>query len=205
MNSLDLIKLQISLEYQLDAQGCLVPFPGSGEQAWYIVYRYTGGYVPYLNHTLPLVVSQALLELGPAKAFDRPGEVVNLISQLHQTCRGGEDIFWSGYFPHPPEQDGSPVVTMEGEACVVRVGEKVVCKAVSIRQNECCAEVYVETAPEYRRQGFGKQAVAAWAIQVNEWGLVAFYSYRKTNLPSANLARKLGVVWYADAVAFEPE
>ena len=39
MDPIDLIHLQITLEYALDASGRLVPFPGSSEQGLYIVYK----------------------------------------------------------------------------------------------------------------------------------------------------------------------
>ena len=53
MDAIELIRLQITLEYALDGAGRLVPFPGSSEQGLYIVYRYAGGYIPYFSHRLP--------------------------------------------------------------------------------------------------------------------------------------------------------
>jgi predicted GNAT family acetyltransferase len=81
---------------------------------------------------------------------------------------------------------------------------KIVCRACSIRQNERCAEVYVATLSNYRRRGFGRQAVAAWAKQILDSRRVPFYSYRANNTPSAGLASSLNVTWYANVVAYEP-
>ena len=74
-----------------------MPFPGSTEQALYIVYRYSQGYVPYFNHRLPPELRQWLLELGPKRAFNQPDEVIKLISEFHQPCNGGDEVFRSGY------------------------------------------------------------------------------------------------------------
>jgi hypothetical protein len=49
MNYLDLIELQVHLEYQTDGEGLLVAFEGSNEQAYYQVYQYREGYIPYGN------------------------------------------------------------------------------------------------------------------------------------------------------------
>jgi hypothetical protein len=51
MQPLDLINVQIRLEYVLDTEG-LVPFPDSSEQALYIVYRHAGGTLSFFNQKL---------------------------------------------------------------------------------------------------------------------------------------------------------
>jgi predicted GNAT family acetyltransferase len=96
------------------------------------------------------------------------------------------------------------VVIRVEHAWVVKDNEQVVCRAISVRQNAECAEVYVETHPNFRRRGYGRQTVAAWAHDILSSGRVPFYSYHLSNNSSANLARSLGVVWYADLVAFVP-
>jgi FR47-like protein len=200
----DLINLQIGLEYQLDACGCLVPFLGSSEQAWYIIYRYAGGDITYFNHLVPAKVRHELLALGVAEAFDHPARVRKLISQLYQPCEGGGDVFWSGYFNRLPCADEFPDVVTDGGAWMVNVDGEVASRAISIRQDDQSAEAYVETGPRFRQRGLGRQVVAAWAHQVMKSGHVAFYSYRLGNTPSAALAESLGVKWYAAAVSFEP-
>ncbi len=198
----DLIKLQINLEYQLDREGLLVPFPGSSEQALYIVYRSDKGYTHFFSYLLPLEIRWALLVLDPKHAFDQADEVIKLISNPNQQCTGGEDIFWSGYFSKTPEEEDCLEVIHQAGHWVINVDDRTVCQAMSIRQNECCAEVYVETLADYRRRGYARQAVAAWAIDVLNYQRVALYSYRKQNQPSAALARSLGIEWFADVVAY---
>lgn len=203
MRSIDLIHHQIILEYELDINGLLVPFPGSTEQALYIVYRYSQGYVPYFNHRLPTKLRQWLLSLGPKQAFNQPGEVIKLISEFNQPCDGGDEIFRSGYFTMLPELDELPVFIRERDAWVVKVNGRVVSKTISIRQNTECAEAYVETHPDFRNRGYGRQTVTAWARDIINSGRVPFFSYNLSNIASTALASCLGIVWYADVVAYE--
>jgi hypothetical protein len=202
MRSIDLIHHQIILEYELDVDGLLVPYPDSTEQALYIVYHYSQGYVPYFNHRLPTRVRQWLLSLGPKKAFNHPGEVINLLIECHQPCRGGDEVYRSGYFTTLPELDELPLFTQEKDAWVVKVNGRVVSKAISIRQNTDCAEAYVETLPEFRNRGYGRQTMTAWARDILNSGRVPFYSYNLCNIASAALAGKLGVRRFADVVVY---
>jgi hypothetical protein len=202
MESLDLIGLQIRLEYQVTSDGLLAPFPGSSEQAFYLVYRYSGGYISYFNYMLPTELRQQLLTIGPAQAFTHPGKVNKLISEFFQLCRGGKEVFWSGYFTNPPGHSEFPDVIREANDWVVEVEEQVVCRATSVRQNTSCAEAYVETQPVYQRRGYGRQATAAWAHDILRSGRVPFYSYRLANSASAALAKSLRVEWYADVVGY---
>jgi hypothetical protein len=204
MEPLDLIQLQISLVYQLGPDGLLLPFPGSTEQAWYLVYQYSQGYVPYFNTELPSHVRQQLLALGPKTSFEDPEKVRKLIDSSHQPCAGGDVMFWSGYISQPPEPEAYRLATRKDSDWVVEKNGKVVCHACSVRQNEQCAEVYVETLPNYRRRGFGRPAVAAWAKHILDSRRVPFYHYRANNTPSAGLASSLNVTWYANVVAYEP-
>ncbi len=203
MKPIDLILLQINLEYRLIQDGRLVPFPDSTEQALYIVYRHTLGTVHFFNHQLPRKACQRLIALGPAKAFDHPDEVIGLISESYMPCRGGDGVYWSGYFAQMPKPDEFPAVTREEGAWVVKVDGQIVSKAFSVRQNVDCAEVYVETLPDYRCRGYGRQTVAAWARDILNNGQVPFYSYHQSNRASGALAGSLGVEWYADVVAYE--
>jgi GNAT superfamily N-acetyltransferase len=204
MNSPDFILLQISLEYELDAESLLVPFNNSSEQAYYVVYQYASGFLPYYNHELPAEVRTQLDSLGVQAAFTHPEEVRQLISYSYLPCKGGEDIFWSGHFPRLPELGEQPELCHNGDAWSIMPGELEVSRAISVRQNERCAEVYVETLPAYRRKGYARQVVAAWVRDIMDRGRVAFYSYKTRNIASAALARSLGVEWYADVIAFEP-
>jgi hypothetical protein len=142
--------------------------------------------------------------MGPDEVFSLPGEVRKLISERYHPCRGGEEVFWSGYFPKTSDPAGFPDVIQEGNDWVVEVEEQVVCRATIVRQNTSCAEAYVETQPVYQRRGYGRQVTAAWAHDILRSGRVPFYSYLLANSASAALAKSLRVEWYADVVGYEP-
>jgi hypothetical protein len=193
MEAMDLIKLQIGLEYQLSPQGWLIPFAGSSEQAWYIVYRYEVGHVAYFNHRLHIKVRSKLTTLGPEQAYAYPGDVRGMINEHHKFLETHNRIYWSGYFSRLPQSDVFTDATKEDGAWVIKLEERVISRAISIRQNEQAAEAYVETQPGFKRRGFGRQVVAAWANECANHGQVPFYSYDLTNQASAALAKSLGV------------
>jgi len=200
MNPNDLVRLQITLEYDLNKSGRLVPFPGSTEQGLYIVYRYPGGYIPYFNQCLPEALCDKLRNLGGEQAFEAPQAVVWLM-QRYLPCHF-EGRFVSVYLPHLPEPGKFSRVVQQGEQFVILEDGKPVCRAWSERSNAQCAEVAVETHADHRRKGCARQAVAAWAHNVISSGRVALYSYKAENRPSQALALSLGAVWYAEVVSF---
>ena len=200
MDPLDLIHLQITLEYQLDLAGNLVPFAGSSEQARYIVYKYSGGYRWYYRYDLPTQVRSQLAEQDPDNAFEQPEQVINILSQDGSVDPSGP--FISGYFDHKPAVSEPLQLKLLDGCFVIVVDNRPVAWAGSERNNTACAEVAVETLLEFRRRGFARQVTAAWANHILHQGLVAFYSYHADNLPSQALANSLGVVQYAECMAF---
>ena len=139
MNPIDLIRLQITLEYDLDKAGRLVPFPGSTEQGLYIVYRYPGGYIPYFNQCLPEALCERLRNLGGEQAFEAPQAVVWLM-QRYLPCHY-EGRFVSEYLPRLSEPREFLQVVKQDEQFVVLDGDKPVCRAWSERRNAQCAKV----------------------------------------------------------------
>jgi RimJ/RimL family protein N-acetyltransferase len=73
----------------------------------------------------------------------------------------------------------------------------------SSRENDRCAEAWVETDPAYRRRGFARDVVVAWACAARANGKVAFYSHDEDNASSAAVARSLGLKPFMDYVNLE--
>lgn len=65
---------------------------------------------------------------------------------------------------------------------------------VSSRQNSKSAEAWVFTHPEYRRKGLAQQVVTAWAENIQQEGLIPFYSHDVQNINSALLAKRLNLI-----------
>lgn len=70
-------------------------------------------------------------------------------------------------------------------------GESAVSVCCSVRITEQAHEAGVETAPLFRRSGYGLAAVAAWAAAVRAMGREPLYSTSWENTASLGVARKL--------------
>jgi len=198
MDAVDLIELQINLEYQVLSGDRLIPFPGSTEQARFIVYRYSDGLRCFYRFDLPAEDMVALAEVNP---FQQPELACRILDCLGPNPEYG--IFESYYFGHRPLPSEYPQAAWEGRVVRISVGGSPVCSAWSERRNERCAEVAVETDPEFRRRGYARQAVCALAAREIDAGRVAFFSHQVDNLPSQALARSLGVIHFATCTAFD--
>ncbi len=85
----------------------------------------------------------------------------------------------------------------------IHVDGETVSSCRSSRENVRAAEAWVETEPRYRRRGFARAVVAAWACSVRAGGKVAFYSHREDNTPSAGVAARLGLTQWLSYVNIE--
>jgi hypothetical protein len=198
VNSARLIQLQVELEYRRDTDGLLVPFPGSTEQARFAVYRYTGGNVRYFRHDLLPDVRRRLGALSPDQAY----EACELVARVLGGDVACDGPFVSCVFAAMPDRCEFADVRLQDSCHVVLAGGEPVAWAWSSRENGTAAELAVETAPAFRRRGYGRQVAAAWAHGVLQQGKVAFYSYAETNVASEGLAHSLGVLAFARVVAY---
>jgi len=82
-----------------------------------------------------------------------------------------------------------PFVAIVQEGCVVAV-------CASVCKNREAHEAGVETHPQFRRQGYAAQVVAAWATAVREQGSVPLYSTAWENKGSQAVAHTLGLIPY---------
>lgn len=78
-----------------------------------------------------------------------------------------------------------------GNVYAIERGGGIVSACMSVRENGQCGEAWVYTEPQYRHQGFARQAVSAWAQYMLNAGKVPFFSHKTNNLASANLAKRL--------------
>lgn len=78
-----------------------------------------------------------------------------------------------------------------GSVCAIERGGSLVSACMSVRENDQCGEAWVYTDPAYRKLGFARQAVRAWAQNLITAGKVPFYSHKIGNVASTNLAKRL--------------
>ena len=201
MKDEELVHLQIKLEYHLTSDGRLVPFPGSTEQARFIVYQVSSGCQRFFRADLPEPVCAQLWTVSGEEAL-RGTEKVKAILSVHGPC----GPVWTGksyFFRGPPDSGSFRRVVRENKRFVmVKCGE-VVSWAFSARENDASAELAVETIPQFRRKGFAKATASAWADGVISAGKIAFFSHAHDNVASEALARSLGLVHFTTAAAYD--
>jgi GNAT superfamily N-acetyltransferase len=105
-------------------------------------------------------------------------------------------------FAHVPAPAEYPDAALHEGAYVIRADGAPMSWAWTQEESEDAAELPVETLPGYRRRGYARQVVAAWAAQVLAQGKVAFYSHEIDNATSEALARSLGMMPYALSVSY---
>ncbi len=94
-----------------------------------------------------------------------------------------------------------PSIPFNAIFAVVKDGQVVsVCQ--SARESTVAAEAWVRTLPEYRGMGYARQVTAAWAYYVARRHKIAFYSHLQDNAASASVARGLGLIPFAEEVAY---
>ena len=85
----------------------------------------------------------------------------------------------------------SPVVAVVDDGHAVSV-------CFCARRSDAAAEAGLETAAKFRGRGLGPQVAAAWALAVRASGRIPLYSASWANGASLAVARKLGLVAYAN-------
>lgn len=195
-----LMDYQIELEYSRDNQGLLLPKPNSSEQAVYVVYQFPGVFKQYFSAHLPEAVRQTLQVLGPLNAFNNSQGILKIIGD--HCSRQVVGPYLSYFFAHSPLPIEFPHVVKTQQRFEIQQDKKPASWAWSVRENDICAEVAVETLYAYQKQGLARQVTAAWAHHIISQDKIPFFSHLVSNNASRQLARSLGLVQFASCVTF---
>ncbi len=142
-----------------------------------------------------------------------------------QTCRVVLEYICDGASPageakivtDPAEAEAYPCALLhgpelcgEGDAAAIITdnGTIVCCAGINDLGDEGECELYVETAPDFRRRGYATSAVSSLAAYLRKNGDVVSYKCGEDNIPSARVAEKSGfrlVGRRASAVYYEKE
>ena len=138
---------------------------------------------PKIEPLLDILKTQNIsFEIGHYKTYIFPSHFAGLsngtVVRLHKQDRNVQAFGFDSF--------AEQVYAIECES-------RIVSACVSTRENESCGEAWVYTSPEFRNQGKAQKVVGVWAKSLITAGKVPFYSHKIQNIPSANLANRLGL------------
>lgn len=208
MNYLKWLHKHLALEcIQVDERNDLARFPCSAPDNVPRLYVAQHGdrYQVYFRHDVALETRRLLLALSPPLLFVEHERVTSILDAATVPSEG---VTWQG---RSYIFSGEPVIDVRSDIqcvdqqdqCTIAVNGQIVAQCMSVRANGESAEAYVEVHPDFRRRGFGKAVVHAWAERVRQSGRIPFYSHHVRNTASQRLAESLGLTWYIDDVGYE--
>jgi hypothetical protein len=186
---LELIRLSLELENNVNAKGELLPLAGM-EPTYLAVNQYAQGFAISYHANLLVELRLRLQALPEQVLLDEPKRVLAILAETVPASRYFAGI--SCYFDRSPAPSEFPQAQVVDGAWCVLVNGVIASRGWTQAKSAQAAELALETLPQYRRSGYGRQVAAAWGHQICSEGRVAFYSYRLENLASAALAGSLG-------------
>lgn len=219
MNIFRLLQIHLELEcITFDHRGDLIILPCPDPD--YIPRVYIGhhpdGYVTLFHHDLPVPLRDEINALTPEAVFREPERVQQILGR-----DAPSDTLWRGksyIFRRRVTRDQFPDVTRidhtesslfadasriveQPTFAVVRDGE-IISACDSARENKQAGEAWVRTNEEFRRRGYARQTVLAWAYDLQAKNKIPFYSHKLENMESEALAASLGIGHWITDIAF---
>jgi GNAT superfamily N-acetyltransferase len=197
MDARSLIRLEVELEYGVTLRDDVIPVTpeNTRDVPLITVARFNDGYSLLYRAGLSGADYARFSETNPERLFALPADA---LPYRVIDCR------WYVITRIPEPSEFPDVIELNGRFVIERDGQ-IVASAWSSQGSAYAAEVEVETHPTYRRRGYGRQVVAAWAHQTRRGGKTAFYSHLVANEASRALAASVGAVWFADTREFFSE
>ncbi|HUG15124.1 MAG TPA: GNAT family N-acetyltransferase [Thermomicrobiales bacterium] len=199
---IDLVRLKLAVEFGVEPDGESLPPPTRNADGHprLLVSRFDGGGVMFFRHDLPEDTRAQLRALGIQRAMQDEAAVCSILEARALV----EDVWrvrWHTLYDAPPP-DAFPDVTRQDGRFVILIDGKVAAQAWTVAGNALASEVEVETLEDYRRRGYARQVVAAWAADALAQGKAVFYSHVVDNVASAGVTRSLGLIHLSDEVEY---
>lgn len=221
-----LLRLRLEMEFgiRVPADSITLPAPttGTGQNPppRVIISHHRDGLSVFTRDDLPATVRQAITTLAEEAQPEFPEEhvVAALLPKPDAPASAGggeahaEQNIWRvcwytiDALPTPDAYADSERLGESGEEAttfVIRQEGQPVARAWTTADSPRATEVEVETHPDFRRRGYGRQVVAAWSAQAISSGKAVFYSHLRHNDASRAVAASLGLSWLSDEVEFE--
>jgi GNAT superfamily N-acetyltransferase len=192
-----LIRLEVELEYGVALRGDVIPVTADNTRDVPLVtiVRFADGYERLFREGLS----------GEQRARFTDEDAPSFLAASPETLPYRIiDCCWY-VIARIPDLSEFPDVTERDGRFVIERGGLIVAEAWSSQDGLYAAEVEVETHSDYRRRGYGRQVVIAWAQHVRRAGKIAFYSHLVSNDASRALAASVGAEWFADTREFFPK
>lgn len=220
MQPIDFLHLQMKLEgIGLDGNSCIIPLFTNVEDFPLFLFAQLndGETVCHFATSLPGELQAGLTELILNLRFPNVHEVTVLFERHNVPNNIGH--FKTYRFPElyrgMIENDAGPFSKNDARIQAFGFGELadivyaveqngvILSACVSSRQDDSSAEAWVMTLPEQRGKGLGSSVVSCWAGEIFRAGRIPFYSHEIDNIPSARLARRLGLFPLFEEIVFE--
>ncbi len=203
------------------SDGFLKPLPESVPDIIQRLYlaQHDNGFLRCFREALPTHIRQQLSQLHPEQILNDPETVKTLLAEdapCEEIMQGKSYLFPNTLtpedFPDVVQLDATYQSQLEqfspGEAMspwpvyAVIVNGRIVSTCQSSQENTSAAEAWVRTLPDFRKRGYARQVTAAWAYQLQQRGIIPFYSHRLDNTASEAVARSLQLTPYANEVGY---
>ncbi len=200
-SKLQLARLQLELEYNVDSKGDLHLKEGSSQRARFIIYKLDDEYLLAFRHDVSPNIREAIFARPKSRLLEDHRLVRQILASDFSCTR-----LWYGTvltFPKKPTLNSFLEVYRRGNRFVIFMNKRIVSSAWPARTNQKAAEGIVETLVAFQRQGFGSQVTSAWACSVLNAGKVPLYSYESYNVASRALARRLALIEIGLVAAYD--
>jgi len=224
VNSEELVRIHLALEcvgVSADGQLVRIPGPEPDDIHRFFVVQHDRGCFAYARADLPLAVRKRLSAVPPEVALREVSLIQSILAE-HAICESVTQGKAYVFSAAPSQTDYPDVVRLNREdsalvepfdpgfaaflekrpVFAILFEGKVVAGCVSAREDQAAGEAWVQTAPDFRRRGYARQATAAWAHHLQQQGKIPFYSHLLDNLASEALAGSLGLVPYKVETAY---
>lgn len=197
----ELIRLSTLLEFRIGPRGELDAFPwaDAGDVPAFVVVRHRDGIVTYFQRDLAPPVRQRLEEVAPADIFRDPSRVGRVLGRRPSVGSRHEVLYVMEAAPRLVE---GFTATRQGNHFVVLDDGRPASWAWTIREHARAEEGSVETVPTFRRRGYGRTALAAWARSVLDREKTPIVRRSASNVAAGELLRSVGASEFAESIAF---
>lgn len=199
MTPKELIRLETEVEYDIVLRGDIIPVTpeNTAKVSRLTIVRHADGYEMLYREGLSDAERVAFDSIGAERLFALDVDEVTTLGTSLGTTYPIVDCCWYRIRRVPDPTEYPDVVQRDGRFVILQ-DDEIAAEAYSCETGGRAEEVEVETRAEFRRRGYARQVVAAWAHTVLTEGKIALYSHLTANDASRALAASVGADYFAE-------